>query len=134
VVNSGILPLGTNNTNTFTGGIDLNGSELQFAVTSILGSLNTQSASLDDGAITFKCSANIVNDTQAFSVSATGSSIKVDTPNKITWRIGGVVSGPGDWSKFGTGVLALDKKAPPARRATSPVHPRLAAPSTKTLW
>lgn len=123
VVNSGILSLGTTNTNTFTGGIDLNDGELQFAGASILGSLNTQPVSLDGGGITFKGAATIVNDAQPFNITTNGSSINVDTTPSVTWRIGGVVSGSGNWSKSGAGTLALGKNGNTGPTGDTPSSP-----------
>jgi autotransporter-associated beta strand protein len=106
-VNAGTLDLGNSANKTFTGGINIDGGELQFAST-IAGSLNAQAVTLAGGTINFKGTATTTNDaTQTFNITTNGSQIKTDTSANITWRIGGKVSGAGNFVKSGAGVLSL---------------------------
>ena len=108
-LNAGILSLGTTNTNTFTGGILINGGELQFGGASIAGSLNTQAITLNGGTITRTSNTTVTNDAQTLAINANGSVVKVDSGALITWRIGGKISGSGNWTKTGTGILSLGR-------------------------
>ena len=108
VVNSGILSLGTVNTNTFTGGISITGGELQFGGATLAGSLNAQPVTMTGGTLArIATTATTTNDVQTFAMNANGATIKVDTDTNTTWRIGGKISGSGNWTKSGPGVLAL---------------------------
>lgn len=107
-VNSGVLSLGTTNTNTFTGGISIAGGELQFGGATLVGSLNAQPVTMTGGTLArIATTATITNDAQTFAMNANGAVIKVDTNTNTTWRIGGKISGSGNWTKSGPGVLAL---------------------------
>ena len=109
-VNAGILDLGTAN-NTFTGVINVAGGELKFGGAALpsTGSLNSQAVTLNGGKITRTSNTVITNDTQIFTINTNGSEISVDSSATTTWRIGGKVSGAGNWTKSGTGVLALGR-------------------------
>lgn len=107
-VNAGVVSLGTVNNNTFTGGISISGGELQFGGATLVGSLNAQPVTMTGGTLArIATTATITNDTQTFAMNANGVMIKVDTNTNTTWRIGGKISGSGNWTKSGTGVLAL---------------------------
>jgi autotransporter-associated beta strand protein len=107
-VNAGVLSLGTVNTNTFTGGINISGGELQFGGATLAGSLNAQSVTMTGGTLArIATTATTTNDVQTFAMNANGATIKVDTNTNTTWRIGGKISGSGNWTKSGPGVLAL---------------------------
>jgi autotransporter-associated beta strand protein len=111
-VNSGILSLGTVNTNTFTGGISIAGGELQFGAASLVGSLNAQPVTMTGGTLArIATTATITNDTQTYAMNANGVAIKVDTNTNTTWRIGGKISGSGNWTKSGPGVLSLGRSS-----------------------
>jgi autotransporter-associated beta strand protein len=105
-VNAGILSIAA--TNTFTGGINLDGGELRFPGNST-ASLNNQAVTLNGGSITFTGAVTMTNDVQPFNVTANGGGVKTDTAANITWRIGGKVSGSGNWTKSGAGVLSLGR-------------------------
>ena len=113
-VSGGTLAL-TAAANTFTtGSIAVTGGLLQFSGTAngaIAGVLGQRPVSLGAGTITYSGSATQTNDTQTFSMDASGGVVKVDAPATITWRIGGKVSGTGDWTKAGAGVLALGRNS-----------------------
>jgi len=110
VVNAGVLDLGAAN-NTFTGGVNVAGGELKFGGAALpsTGSLNSQAVTLNGGKITRTTNSNITNDSQIFTINTNGSEISVDSSATTTWRIGGKVSGVGNWTKSGTGVLALGR-------------------------
>jgi autotransporter-associated beta strand protein len=110
VVNAGILDLGTAN-NTFIGGIDINGGELKFggAASPATGSLNSQSVTLNGGTITRYSNTTITNDAQTVTINTNGSTLKVDSNATTVWRIGGKVSGAGNWIKSGAGILSLGR-------------------------
>jgi autotransporter-associated beta strand protein len=105
-VNAGILSIAA--TNTFTGGINLDGGELRFPG-NIAASLNTQPVTLNGGTITYTGAVTMTNDAQTINVTANGGGIKTDTAANITWRIGGTISGSGNWAKSGAGVLSLGR-------------------------
>jgi autotransporter-associated beta strand protein len=105
-VNAGTLTVG--NSNTFTGGLNLDGGELRFAGTPA-GSLNTQPVTLNGGTIAYTGVSTMTNDTQTFGIASSASGIKTDCPANITWRIGGKISGSGNWVKSGTGILSLGR-------------------------
>jgi len=107
-VNAGILDLGTAN-NTFTGGINVAGGELKFSGAALpsTGSLNSQPITLNGGTLTRASNATITNETQTVTINTNGSTIKLDSAANTTWRIGGKVSGVGNWIKSGAGNLAL---------------------------
>jgi autotransporter-associated beta strand protein len=106
VVNAGTLTLGS--AGTLTGGVVVNGGELSFAT---LAAINpaSNSITLGGGKVTFTGATTITNDVQNVTISASGSTIGVDSPANITWRIGGKVTGSGDWTKSGPGVLSLGR-------------------------
>lgn len=107
-VNGGILSLGTLNSNTFTGGISITSGELQFGGATLAGALNAQPVTMTGGTLArIATTATITNDVQTFAMNANGATIKVDTNTNTTWRIGGKISGSGNWTKSGPGVLAL---------------------------
>jgi fibronectin-binding autotransporter adhesin len=109
-VNSGILSLGTTNTNTFTGGISIAGGELQFGGATLLGALNAQAVTMTGGTLSrITTDTTITNDIQTFAMNANGSVINVVSNTNTTWRIGGKVSGSGNWTKSGPGVLSLGR-------------------------
>jgi autotransporter-associated beta strand protein len=111
-VNSGVLSLGTTNTNSFTGGINITGGELQFGGTSLAGSLTAQPVTMTGGTLSrITTDTTITNDTQAFAMNANGPVINVVSNATTTWRIGGKVSGSGNWTKSGPGVLSLGRAA-----------------------
>jgi hypothetical protein len=106
-LNSGILALGSSG-NSFTGGTHVTGGELQFSGSTLVGALNAQPVTLTGGTITrITTNTTITNDTQIFAINANGVVIKVDSNTNTTWRIGGRISGIGNWTKSGPGVLAL---------------------------
>jgi fibronectin-binding autotransporter adhesin len=107
-INAGILDLGTAN-NTFTGGINIAGGELKFGGAALpsTGSLNSQAVTLNGGKITRTANTTITNESQIFTINTNASEISVDTNATTTWRIGGKISGAGNWTKSGAGVLAL---------------------------
>ena len=107
-VNAGVLAL-SGSSNTFIGDISITGGELQFSGASLLGSLNARPVILTGGTITRTTNTTITNDAQTFAINANGVGIKVDSAANTTWRIGGKISGSGDWIKSGAGVLALGK-------------------------
>ena len=102
-------------TNTFTtGSIAVSGGLLQFsgaANGAIAGVLGQRPVSLGAGTLAYSGSATQTNDTQTFSMDVSGGTVKVDAPAATTWRIGGKVSGTGDWTKSGAGVLALGRNS-----------------------
>jgi autotransporter-associated beta strand protein len=109
-VNAGTLSLGTTNTNTFTGGINITGGELQFGGATLLGSLNAQPVTMTGGTLTrIATTDTITNDAQTFAINANGVEIKTDTNTNTTWRIGGKISGSGNWTKSGAGVLSFGR-------------------------
>jgi autotransporter-associated beta strand protein len=110
-LNSGVISL-SSSSNTFTGGINIAGGELQFSGSSIAGALNAQPVTLTGGKITrVTTTTTITNDTQTFAMNANGVEVKVDSNDNTTWRIGGKISGSGNWVKSGTGVLALGRNS-----------------------
>ncbi len=110
VVNAGVLDLGSAN-NTFTGGVNVAGGELKFggAALPATGSLNSQAVTLNGGKITRTANTTITNESQIFTINTNGSEIRVESSATTTWRIGGKISGAGNWIKSGTGVLALGR-------------------------
>ena len=107
-LNAGTLSLGTTNTNTFTGGISISGGELQFSGATLAGSINAQNVTMTGGTLArIATTATITNDVQTYAMNANGVTIKVETNTNTTWRIGGKISGSGNWTKSGPGVLAL---------------------------
>jgi fibronectin-binding autotransporter adhesin len=99
--------------NTFTtGSITVTGGELRFqgaasgAVASVLGQ---RPVTLGPGRITYSGTAVQTNDEQTFTMAAHGAVVSVDAPGTTTWRIGGKVTGPGNWTKSGTGTLGLGR-------------------------
>lgn len=108
-VSGGTLALAsTTGSNTFSSGtIGISGGELQFANT-VPKSLGSQPVTLSGGAITYSGTATTTSDTQSLTI-ATGGGVNVDTASTITWRVGGVISGTGDWTKGGAGVLAIGR-------------------------
>jgi autotransporter-associated beta strand protein len=107
-VNAGTLSLGTANSNSFTGGISIASGELQFGGATLIGSLNAQPVTMTGGTLArIATTATITNDVQTFAMNANGVTIKVDTNTNTTWRIGGKISGSGNWTKSGPGVLAI---------------------------
>jgi fibronectin-binding autotransporter adhesin len=99
--------------NTFsTGSISVTGGELRFqgtangAVASVLGQ---RPVTLGPGRITYSGTAVQTNDEQTFTMAADGAVVSVDAPGTTTWRIGGKVTGPGNWTKSGTGTLSLGR-------------------------
>ena len=120
-VNAGVLALGSSS-NTFTGGINITGGELTFSGASLAGSLNAQSVTLTGGTITRTTNTTITNDAQTFAINSNGSVIKVDSAATATWRIGGKISGSGNWIKSGTGVLALGQTNSPGNDFTGTVN------------
>jgi autotransporter-associated beta strand protein len=106
-LHSGVLALGSSS-NSFTGGINITGGELQFSGATLVGALNAQPVTFTGGTLTrITTNATITNDTQTFAMNANGVTIKVDSNTNTTWRIGGKISGSGNWTKSGPGVLAL---------------------------
>lgn len=114
-VNGGVLDLGTA-TNTFTGGINITGGELKFGGAALpsTGSLNSQAIALNGGTITRASNTTITNETQTVTINTNGSTIKVDSNPTTVWRIGGKISGNGNWTKSGAGILSLGSNASPA--------------------
>lgn len=115
-VSDGLLSLGSaTNSITGSGGIAVNnGGELRFVGTTtgaVLAALGQQNVMLGGGTITFGGTNTTTNDVQTFNISANGSGIKVDTAANITWRVGGAITGTGDWTKSGAGVLAIGQNA-----------------------
>ena len=111
ILNAGTLALGTTNTNSFTGGILINGGELQFGGATLAGSLNAQPVTLNGGTVTRTTNTVITNDVQTFAMNANGSQVKMDGSAITTWRIGGKISGSGNWMKSGTGILPLGRSS-----------------------
>ena len=121
-VNAGVLDLGTAN-NTFTGAINVAGGELKFggAASPATGSLNSQAITLNGGTITRASNANITNEAQTITVNTNGSTIKMDSSATTVWRVGGKVSGNGNWIKSGAGILSLGSGSSPANDFTGTV-------------
>ncbi len=111
-VSDGLLTLSsTTNTITGTGGISVsNSGELRFAANPS-ATLGNQNVTLDGGAITYTGGATTTNDVQNFSIAGNGSTIRVSSSPNIVWRIGGAITGSGNWTKSGTSVLALGRNA-----------------------
>jgi fibronectin-binding autotransporter adhesin len=107
-LNSGVLAL-TSSSNSFTGGITITGGELQFTGSTLAGALNAQPVTLTGGTLARISNTTITNDTQTFAMDADGVTIKVDSNTNTTWRIGGKISGSGNWIKSGPGVLSLGR-------------------------
>jgi len=101
--------------NTFTSGsIAVAGGQLRFTGTAngaVAAVLGQRPVGLGSGVITYSGSATQTNDVQTFSMDAAGAVVEVDAPATTTWRIGGKVTGPGDWTKAGAGVLGLGRNA-----------------------
>jgi fibronectin-binding autotransporter adhesin len=111
-VSDGLLTLSsTTNTITGTGGIAVNnGGELRFAANP-LATLGNQTVTLDGGAITYTGGSPQVNDVQAFVIVGNNSTIRVSSSPTVVWRIGGAITGSGNWTKSGASVLALGRNA-----------------------
>jgi autotransporter-associated beta strand protein len=118
-VNAGVLDLGTAN-NTFTGGINVAGGELKFSGAALpsTGSLNSQAITLNGGTITRASNTTITNEAQTVTINTNGSTIKMDSSATTVWRIGGKISGNGNWTKSGAGILALGSSTSPANDFT----------------
>jgi autotransporter-associated beta strand protein len=99
--------------NTFTtGSITVTGGELRFqgaANGAVAGVLGQRPVTLGPGRITYSGTAVQTNDEQTFAMAADGAVVSVDAPGTTTWRIGGKVTGPGNWTKSGTGTLSLGR-------------------------
>jgi autotransporter-associated beta strand protein len=109
-MSGGTLALASSAVNTFTSGtIGISGGELRFSNT-VANSLGARPVTLNGGTITYGGSSTTTNDTQTVSIEA-GGGVKVDTATNITWRVGGQVSGTGDWTKAGAGVLSLGRNS-----------------------
>lgn len=121
-VNDGILDLGTAN-NTFTGGVNVAGGELKFGGAALpsTGSLNSQAIILSGGNITRTTNTTITNEVQTITINANGSTIKMDSSATTVWRVGGKVSGSGNWIKSGAGILSLGSNSSPANDFTGTV-------------
>jgi autotransporter-associated beta strand protein len=109
-MSGGTLTLASTAVNTFTSGtIGIAGGELRFA-NSVANSLGARPVTVNGGTITYAGAATTTNDTLTLAIAA-GGGVDVDAASTITWRIGGQVSGTGDWTKSGGGVLSLGRNS-----------------------
>jgi T5SS/PEP-CTERM-associated repeat protein/autotransporter-associated beta strand protein len=96
--------------NTFTGGIAITGGELRFGARERLNP-DANTLTLGSGTITYDGISPMTNDTMQVNVTASGSELRTDTAPSINWRIGGKITGSGNWSKSGAGVLTLGRNS-----------------------
>lgn len=101
---AGNLTLTTTGTSNFSGGVTLNDGALEFSALTQLGSLTT-TAQINGGTLRFN-GATTVTGNLPLTVNG-NSTIDVSSNATVTIRIGGKVSGAGNITKSGSGVLAL---------------------------
>jgi autotransporter-associated beta strand protein len=97
--NTGSLTMLTSN--SFTGGLSINGGSVIITNDSALGA-NASVVTLNGGAL--QVNGNTTNNARVFSVPATSS---IGVINNVTARFGGAVTGPGGLTKIDNGTLVL---------------------------